>query len=202
MKTKLKYLTKISLKKKICTKWIVVDNIVLALILIGICNIDTIIKSFGGDFDEKKEILVIDNIGCFDELEANFKSSNQYLEDMNDVELVLYDKNINEGKEEVKNDGKELLVIEEDSIIGYLYYSDIYERIEINQIEVDSSYRNKGYGSKLMKYLIDNTNKSITLEVRIDNNPAIALYKKFNFKEVSIRKNYYNGTDGLLMERE
>jgi len=114
MKTKLKYLTKISLKKKICTKWFVVANIVLALILIGICNIDTIIKSFGGDFDEKKEILVIDNIGCFDELEANFKSSNQYLEDMNDVELVLYDKNINEGKEEVKNDGKELLVIEED----------------------------------------------------------------------------------------
>ena len=95
-----------------------------------------------------------------------------------------------------------LIVIEEDSIIGYLYYSDIYERIEINQIEVDSSYRNKGYGSKLMKYLIDNTDKSITLEVRIDNNPAIALYKKFDFKEVSTRKNYYNGIDGILMIRE
>lgn len=95
-----------------------------------------------------------------------------------------------------------LIVIEEDSIIGYLYYSDIYERIEINQIEIDSSYRNNGYGSKLMKYLIDNNNKSITLEVRIDNKPAISLYKKYNFKEVSIRKNYYNGVDGLLMIRE
>ena len=53
-----------------------------------------------------------------------------------------------------------------------------------------------------MKYLIDNTDKSITLEVRIDNNPAIALYKKFDFKEVSTRKNYYNGIDGILMIRE
>lgn len=95
-----------------------------------------------------------------------------------------------------------LLVIEEESIIGYLYYSDIYERIEINQIEVIPSSRKKGYGTKLLKYLVDNTNKSITLEVRIDNEPAISLYKKFDFKEVALRKNYYNGIDGILMERE
>ena len=120
------------------------------------------------------------------------------LEDINNS-FINYEYINNEYK---NNPFFKLLIIEEDSIIGYLYYSDIYERIEINQIEVDSSYRNKGYGSKLMKYLIDNTDKSITLEVRIDNNPAIALYKKFNFKEVSIRKNYYNGTDGLLMIRE
>ena len=120
------------------------------------------------------------------------------LEDINNS-FINYEYINNEYK---NNPFFKLLVIEEESIIGYLYYSDIYERIEINQIEVDLSYRNKGYGSKLIKYLIDNTNKSITLEVRIDNNPAISLYKKFDFKEVSIRKNYYNGVDGILMERK
>ncbi len=95
-----------------------------------------------------------------------------------------------------------LLVIEEKKVIGYLYYSEIYERIEINQIEVEESNRNKGYGTKLLDYLINNSDKSITLEVRKDNYPAIALYKKFNFKEVALRKNYYNGIDGILMERE
>ncbi len=95
-----------------------------------------------------------------------------------------------------------LLVIEDNEVIGYLYYSEIYERIEINQIEVEESYRNKGYGTKLLDYLINNSDKSITLEVRKDNYPAIALYKKFNFKEVALRKNYYNGIDGILMERE
>jgi len=95
-----------------------------------------------------------------------------------------------------------LLVIEDKEVIGYLYYSEIYERIEINQIEVEESNRNKGYGTKLLDYLINNNDKSITLEVRKDNYPAISLYKKFNFKEVALRKNYYNGIDGILMERE
>ena len=53
-----------------------------------------------------------------------------------------------------------------------------------------------------MHELIDNTNKSITLEVNKNNIPALNLYKKFNFNEVAIRKGYYNGIDGILMERK
>ena len=86
-------------------------------------------------------------------------------------------------------------------IIGYLYYSDIYDRVEINQIEIEENHRNCGKGSLLLKELTDTVNKSITLEVREDNLPAIRLYEKFNFKKVAIRKNYYNGVDGILMER-
>ena len=54
----------------------------------------------------------------------------------------------------------------------------------------------------LMHKLIDDTNKSITLEVNKNNIPALNLYKKFDFNEVAIRKNYYNGVDGILMERK
>ena len=53
-----------------------------------------------------------------------------------------------------------------------------------------------------MHKLIDDTNKSITLEVNKNNIPALNLYKKFDFNEVAIRKNYYNGVDGILMERK
>lgn len=96
---------------------------------------------------------------------------------------------------------KYLVYKEEENVIGYLYYSDIYERIEINQIEVEVSNRNCGKGSKLLQKLIDTVNKNITLEVRKDNIPAIKLYKKFGFEEKAIRKGYYNGIDGILMER-
>ena len=42
---------------------------------------------------------------------------------------------------------------------------------------------------------------NITLEVNCNNKNAIKLYKKFNFKEVAIRKCYYNNKeDGILME--
>ena len=87
-------------------------------------------------------------------------------------------------------------------VIAYIYYSDIYERVEINQIEVDSFHRNSGKASQLLEKLIKNVDKDITLEVKKDNFPAIKLYNKYNFKEIGIRKGYYKGIDGILMERK
>ncbi|MBR3362336.1 MAG: ABC transporter permease [Bacilli bacterium] len=61
MKNKLKYLISISLKRKIKTKWFLVANILLLIVTAAIINIDSVIKMFGGDFDEKQIIYVIDN---------------------------------------------------------------------------------------------------------------------------------------------
>lgn len=97
--------------------------------------------------------------------------------------------------------GHYLIMIEEDSIIGYIYYSDIYERAEINQFEIVYLHRHCGKGEQLLKKLIEIVDKSITLEVRENNYPAIGLYTKLGFTKVAIRKNYYNGIDGILMER-
>ena len=96
---------------------------------------------------------------------------------------------------------KVLLLVESSKVIGYLYYSDIYDRVEINQIEVEVSHRNCGKGSLLMEYLTNNVDKNMTLEVNKNNTPAIQLYEKFNFKKRAIRPGYYNGVDGILMER-
>lgn len=94
-----------------------------------------------------------------------------------------------------------LIYKENETVIGYIYYSDIYERVEINQIEIEIFNRNCGKGSKLLKKLIDIVDKDITLEVKKDNIPAIKLYEKFDFKRKAIRRGYYNGIDGILMER-
>lgn len=110
-------------------------------------------------------------------------------------------------KEEVSTElennpyGNYLLLIEKDKIIGYIYYSDIYERAEINQFEVKPTHRNCGKGNELLKYLIEKLQKNITLEVKQTNASAIHLYEKNGFKKVAIRKGYYNGIDGILMER-
>ncbi len=97
--------------------------------------------------------------------------------------------------------GNYLLLIEKDKIIGYIYYSDIYERAEINQFEVKPTHRNCGKGNELLKYLIEKLQKNITLEVKQTNASAIHLYEKNGFKKVAIRKGYYNDIDGILMER-
>lgn len=95
-----------------------------------------------------------------------------------------------------------VLVLKEDKIIGYIYYSDIYERAEINQFEIDSIHRNCGKGDLLLKHLINLLKKDITLEVKEDNIPAIKVYENNGFIKKAIRKGYYNGVDGILMERK
>ncbi len=96
---------------------------------------------------------------------------------------------------------KFIIYLENDEIIGFLSYSVIYERAEINYIFVLESYRGKKIASKMLDYIIKTCKicDNITLEVRKSNSIAISLYKKYGFKEVAIRENYYNDEDGILM---
>jgi ribosomal-protein-alanine N-acetyltransferase len=112
------------------------------------------------------------------------------------------------NKEEIENEfnnnpfAKVLVLKENNEIIGYIYYSDIYERTEINQFEINFIHRSCGKGNILLNKMISSVNKSITLEVKKDNLPAIKLYEKNGFVKKAIREKYYDGVDGILMERE
>ena len=99
---------------------------------------------------------------------------------------------------------KWLLYLIDNKIVGYLNYYLMYEKIEIANFNVLEKYQNKGIGTKLIKYLIDNYSNvdNITLEVKSDNNKAIHLYEKMGFKRTAIREKYYHGIDGILMERD
>lgn len=94
------------------------------------------------------------------------------------------------------------LVYKEEQVLGYIYYSDIYDRVEINQFEVKKEYRNQGIGNKLLHEFTKSVEKSTTLEVREDNLNAIHLYEKYGFKKKAKRDGYYQGIDGILMLRE
>ena len=93
-----------------------------------------------------------------------------------------------------------------DKALGFLNYSVIYDRMEIDNIEVKEKYRNKGIGTKLMEYIVKEAqNKklmNITLEVRESNVIAQKLYIKMGFKKVAIRKYYYGDEDAILMEKK
>ena len=114
MKNKLLFLTKISLNKKIKTKWFLIANIIFAVLIIGLINIDTIIKAFGGDFNETQEILIIDEIGAFSKFESNYEVYKKYVADYDDVKITKYEGSYDEGVELVEEDDKILLVISPD----------------------------------------------------------------------------------------
>ncbi|MEG2028954.1 MAG: GNAT family N-acetyltransferase [Bacilli bacterium] len=94
----------------------------------------------------------------------------------------------------------------ENNCIGFIEFSIIYDRIEINYIYIEEIYRNLKFGSKLIEYVIKigiaNNVKNITLEVNENNTLAIQLYEKYNFKICAIRNHYYGKDNGYLMIRE
>ena len=120
------------------------------------------------------------------------------LKEVNDLDLV---NDLSDYKVSFNEFDKVLGFFIDDTIVGFLDYSVIYDRMEINYIYVLEKHRKKGIGYQLLKYVIDNYSYDITLEVNVNNIAAINLYKKLDFKIVAIREKYYNGIDGYLMER-
>ena len=114
MTNKLWFLVKMSLKKKIKTKWFVIANIIFLILVVGLINIDSIIKYFGGDFNETTNILVIDEANVFDSFNLNYQNNSKYLSDYDNVNIELYDDSYDEAVKEVEKDKKVLLVISND----------------------------------------------------------------------------------------
>ena len=79
--------------------------------------------------------------------------------------------------------------------VGYLKARVTRDEIEIISILIDKKFRKVGMGKSLLNKLLNialkKEIKNIFLEVSVENQIAINLYKKFNFIKVGKRKNYY-----------
>lgn len=91
-------------------------------------------------------------------------------------------------------------------IIGFAGIKIMVDEADIMNIVVKKNHRNQGIGSLLLKQLIHISKQlnltSLTLEVMEENYPAIHLYKNFGFKQIGIRKNYYQDKNGLIMTKK
>lgn len=92
----------------------------------------------------------------------------------------------------------------DDKLIGYMFYSDYLDEININHFAIHPEYRRQGYASDIMNELIRKMKKKqiIYLEVHTENTAAINLYKKFGLEILYTRKNYYGlGEDAYIMQK-
>ena len=96
-----------------------------------------------------------------------------------------------------------------DKLVGYAGISRLgrkkpYE-YEIHTIGVDQAYQGQGIGRKMMTELLDYAaDGAVFLEVRTDNEAAIALYESLGFVNVGLRRRYYraSGADAYTMRRD
>ena len=91
--------------------------------------------------------------------------------------------------------------------IGICVFQVILDEAHINYFAVNPKFRERGFGSQLMSYLIKRCEKlnlnKIVLEVSQINFKADKFYDRFNFSTVGIRKNYYkDGSNALLKEKK
>jgi ribosomal-protein-alanine N-acetyltransferase len=84
----------------------------------------------------------------------------------------------------------------QDYPVGYVSTWLVFEEAHITAIAVREAYRGLGIGELLLAGAIETAmhekSRVVTLEVRVSNNSAIALYKKYGFKKVGLRKAYYS----------
>ncbi len=97
--------------------------------------------------------------------------------------------------------------VDGDRVICYGGFRRSADEADILNVAVVKDLRGKGIGKQLFERLIDEAKmcgvKKLTLEVEEQNAPAIALYSRFGFEKVGVRKRYYkNRFDALIMRLE
>ena len=114
MRSKLNFLINMSLKKKIKTKWFLIANIIIAIIMLGIINIDSIITLFGGDFDTKTKIYVVDKTEKLSQtFKTNLEEYSKVLYNNSEIyEIIISDEKIDDIKEKIKEKENSSLLIE------------------------------------------------------------------------------------------
>jgi ribosomal-protein-alanine N-acetyltransferase len=96
-------------------------------------------------------------------------------------------------------------VLPDGALAGYLCLKQVLDEAEILDVAVDPALRGLRIGRRLVEGALDSSRKRgaevVSLEVRVGNVEATALYQRLGFREIGRRKRYYdNGEDAILME--
>ena len=110
---------------------------------------------------------------------------------------------------EVDNPLSYWLVAEDDGrIAGYVGSQSVLDTADMMNLAVSPDYRRQGIGQALVNALADHLRQknviALLLEVRVSNEPAIALYQKLGFVQVGRRPRYYHNPreDALILRKE
>lgn len=110
-------------------------------------------------------------------------------------------------RSELENPNTFYVGLFDQGLVGYAGLSSVPASFsaDVQTVGVDPRQQGKGLGRKLLQLLLDRAlalgAETVMLEVRADNDVAIALYKSLGFEQIDLRKRYYqpSGTDALVM---
>lgn len=104
-----------------------------------------------------------------------------------------------------KPSGVCLAAVADSEMLGYVICARYDEAYHVMNIAVDPAHRRRGVARMLLDAVLEKAGQdtAYTLEVRVSNTAAIALYESYGFRAVGTRRHYYsdNGEDAIIMWR-
>ncbi len=101
-----------------------------------------------------------------------------------------------------------LVAVDGQTVVGYIGSQSVQSESDMMNVAVHPDYRRQGIAEALVELLIlelsEKGSHALMLEVRVSNDPAIALYEKLGFRQVGLRKNYYRNPreDARIMRKD
>ena len=104
-----------------------------------------------------------------------------------------------------KADSHCTVAVEGDTVIGFLAFEQVLDEGSIVEVAVHPDHRRRGIAKALITSAIHSADglKTVFLEVRESNTPAIKLYESLGFERIAVRKGYYDHPkeDAVIMKR-
>jgi len=180
MTKKFFYLMKISFNKKLKSKWFIAVNIILALSLFALLNLNSIITFFGGEFDKPLKVLVYDKTNIsYPYLKNNISALTSELEDK---KLVV--KSVSNEKKKLKDDEILISLKLDDNLLKAKVTSD--KKIDSTIYQVIYQGLNATKQQVLMERLNLDTNTLALLSSNIDVERVVLSDKKSQDENMSL----------------
>lgn len=180
MTRKFFYLMKLSFNKKLKSKWFIAVNIILALSLFALFNLNSIITFFGGEFDKPLKVLVYDKTNIsYPYLKNNIDSLTSELEDK---KIVV--KSVSNENKKIKDDEILISLNLDDNLLKAKVISD--KKIDSSVYQVIYQGLNVTKQQVLMERLNLDTNTLALLSTSIDIDRVVLSDKKSQDENMSL----------------
>lgn len=180
MTRKFFYLMKLSFNKKLKSKWFIAVNIILALSLFALFNLNSIITFFGGEFDKPLKVLVYDKTNIsYPYLKNNIDSLTSELEDK---KIVV--KSVSNENKKINDDEILISLNLDDNLLKAKVISD--KKIDSSVYQVIYQGLNVTKQQVLMERLNLDTNTLALLSTNIDIDRVVLSDKKSQDENMSL----------------
>ena len=93
--------------------------------------------------------------------------------------------------------GHAWFIAEEGAALAVAWFTLVLDEAEVIDIRVADTHRRQGLGERLLRESLTALSaRSVFLDVRRTNSPAVAMYEKMGFLRVGVRHNYYQVLSG------